>query len=427
MTARTGHIGYLLVVWELHFIGRDYLGSVTHIADSKGNLVAEYSYDAWGRLRDPATQELYGNSGVPDLLLWRGFTGHEWLPWFGLYNMNARLYDPVLGRFLSPDPYVQMPDNTQNLNRYLYALNNPFQYKDDSGEFLIALLVGALIGAGVSALTYSVATLVTGNSWSWQDFGKSVGIGAFGGALGGAAVWLGASCSALGSFGNSFGYNMVSQIANSTITNVVFGQGFDYNSLLGIATGALVGTMIPSYSAFNGSQFANGMAEIGYNTMRGAVTGLASGFVDSSLYGNPGLIWQNAVGGAISGGSRSILMNAIFGAPYYTSKSYGKEGLYRRGGLSSFVIKKMHREGGGLTMGRNMFTNTTNNEFVADANDLRYHENAHLQQQLHFGFSKFYYQIIKEYIRYGFNQSYDTPGTLEYNADEYEKTHVLTF
>ena len=413
--------------WELHFIGRDYLGSITHIADSKGNLVAEYSYDAWGRLRDPDTQELYGNSGVPDLLLWRGFTGHEWLPWFGLYNMNARLYDPVLGRFLSPDPYVQMPDNTQNLNRYLYALNNPFQYKDDSGEFLIALLVGALIGAGVSALTYSVATLVTGNSWSWQDFGKSVGIGAFGGALGGAAGWLGASCSALGSFGNSFGYNMVSQIANSTITNVVFGQGFDYNSLLGIATGALVGTMIPSYSAFNGSQFANGMAEIGYNTMRGAVTGLASGFVDSSLYGNPGLIWQNAVGGAISGGSRSILMNAIFGAPYYTSKSYGKEGLYRRGGLSSFVIKKMHREGGGLTMGRNMFTNTTNNEFVADANDLRYHENAHLQQQLHFGFSKFYYQIIKEYIRYGFNQSYDTPGTLEYNADEYEKTYVLTF
>ena len=413
--------------WELHFIGRDYLGSVTHVADSEGNLVAEYSYDAWGRLRDPDTQELYGSGKEPELMLWRGFTGHEWLPWFGLYNMNARLYDPVLGRFLSPDPYVQMPDNTQNLNRYLYALNNPFQYTDPSGEFLIALLVGALIGAGVSALTYSVATLVTGNSWSWQDFGKSVGIGAFGGALGGAAGWLGASCSALGSFGNSFGYNMVSQIANSTITNVVFGQGFDYNSLLGIATGALVGTMIPSYSAFKGSQFANGMAEIGYNTMRGAVTGLASGFVDSALYGNPGLIWQNAVGGAISGGSRSILMNAIFGAPYYTSKSYGKEGLYRRGGLSSFVIKKMHREGGGLTMGRNMFTNTTNNEFVADANDLRYHENAHLQQQLHFGFSKFYYQIIKEYIRYGFNQSYDTPGTLEYNADEYEKTHVLTF
>lgn len=50
MTAQTGNIGYLIAVWELHFIGRDYLGSITHIADSEGNLVAEYSYDAWGRL-----------------------------------------------------------------------------------------------------------------------------------------------------------------------------------------------------------------------------------------------------------------------------------------------------------------------------------------------------------------------------------------
>ena len=412
MTAQTGHIGYLLVVWELHFIGRDYLGSVTHIADSKGNLVAEYSYDAWGRLRDPATQE----HASSDLLLWRGFTGHEWLPWFGLYNMNARLYDPVLGRFLSPDPYVQMPDNTQNLNRYLYALNNPFQYTDPSGEFLIALLVGALIGAGVSALTYSVATLVTGNSWSWQDFGKSVGIGAFGGALGGAAGWLGASCSALGSFGNSFGYNMVSQIANSTITNVVFGQGFDYNSLLGIATGALVGTMIPSYSAFNGSQFANGMAEIGYNTMRGAVTGLASGFVDSALYGNPGLIWQNAVGGAISGGSRSILMNAIFGAPYKKPEGikYEADGLFRGGGLAGLISGS----GDGMTVGRNLYTNgSVNRDFTADAT--RLHEMYHLMQQNKLGFAKFYGQLLIEYIFDGYYSS-----GLESDASDYETNMI---
>ena len=396
--------------WDLHFIGRDYLGSVTHIADSKGNLVAEYSYDAWGRLRDPATQELYGSGKEPELMLWHGFTGHEWLPWFGLYNMNARLYDPVLGRFLSPDPYVQMPDNTQNLNRYLYALNNPFQYTDPSGEFLIALLVGALIGAGVSALTYSVATLVTGNSWSWQDFGKSVGIGAFGGALGGAAGWLGASCSALGSFGNSFGYNMVSQIANSTITSVVFGQGFDYNSLLGIATGALVGTMIPSYSAFKGSQFANGMAEIGYNTMRGAVTGLASGFVDSSLYGNPGLIWQNAVGGAISGGSRSILMNAIFGAPYKPEEiDYKADGLFRGGGLADLISGT----GNGVTIGRNLYTNSeiTSNETY---DGVRFHETRHLLQQNELGFAKFYGEILKEYIMEVYGS-----GKLETDAHNY--------
>ena len=52
MTTRRGHIGYLLAVWELHFIGRDYLGSITHVADSEGNLVAEYrSFTAAARSR----------------------------------------------------------------------------------------------------------------------------------------------------------------------------------------------------------------------------------------------------------------------------------------------------------------------------------------------------------------------------------------
>ena len=60
----------------------------------------------------------------------RGFTGHEHLPWFGLINMNARLYDPIVGRFLSPDPYVQAPDFTQNFNRYSDALNNSLNYTD---------------------------------------------------------------------------------------------------------------------------------------------------------------------------------------------------------------------------------------------------------------------------------------------------------
>ncbi len=39
--------------WTAYNIGRDYLGSVTHIATASGTLVAEYSYDPWGRLREP--------------------------------------------------------------------------------------------------------------------------------------------------------------------------------------------------------------------------------------------------------------------------------------------------------------------------------------------------------------------------------------
>ncbi len=134
--------------WTAYNIGRDYLGSITHIATTDGTLVAEYSYDPWGRLRNPATLAIYTLGNEPDLFLGRGFTGHEHLPWFGLINMNARLYDPLLGRFLNPDPYVQAPDFTQSLNRYSYALNNPMKYTDPSGEFFIidSFLVGLFTG-----------------------------------------------------------------------------------------------------------------------------------------------------------------------------------------------------------------------------------------------------------------------------------------
>ena len=134
--------------WTAYNIGRDYLGSVTHIATASGTLVAEYSYDPWGRLQDPETLEIYYPGDEPELFLGRGFTGHEHLSWFGLINMNARLYDPLLGRFLSPDPYVQAPDFTQNLNRYSYALNNPLKYTDKSGGLLPSFFTPFIFGIG---------------------------------------------------------------------------------------------------------------------------------------------------------------------------------------------------------------------------------------------------------------------------------------
>jgi len=62
-----------------------------------------------------------------------GFTGHEHLDKFALINMNGRVYDPVIGRFLSPDPVLQDPANAQNYNKYSYVLNNPLKYTDPSG------------------------------------------------------------------------------------------------------------------------------------------------------------------------------------------------------------------------------------------------------------------------------------------------------
>ncbi len=126
---------------KISYLHRDYLGSITMVSNSSGNRAAEYSYTAWGRMRNPANWQTYNAGSEPTPMFGRGYTGHEHLPAFGLINMNARLYDPAIGRFLSPDPYVQAPDFTQNFNRYSYCLNNPLKYTDPSGEsFLLTLL-----------------------------------------------------------------------------------------------------------------------------------------------------------------------------------------------------------------------------------------------------------------------------------------------
>jgi RHS repeat-associated protein len=117
-------------------------------------VVQELSYDPWGRLRNPTNQELYAVGAEPAPFLGRGYTGHEHLTIFGLINMNARLYDPAVGRFLSPDPYVQSPDFSQNFNRYSYCLNNPLKYTDQSGEyFLIDDIIGAVISGVINVAT----------------------------------------------------------------------------------------------------------------------------------------------------------------------------------------------------------------------------------------------------------------------------------
>ena len=124
--------------WKLVHVLRDNLGSITHVIDTTGTVLQELAYTAWGQLRDPQTAAFYAPDSQPELLLGRGYTGHEHLPWFGLINMNARLYDPAVGRFLSPDPIILAPDDTQNFNRYSYCLNNPLRYVDPFGLWILS-------------------------------------------------------------------------------------------------------------------------------------------------------------------------------------------------------------------------------------------------------------------------------------------------
>ena len=129
--------------YRLHYVHTDNLGSWDIITDIGGDLEQSLSFDAWGNRRNASTW----NGPAHDVPLFdRGFTGHEHLYNFGLINMNGRVYDPYMSTFLSPDNYIQAPDNSQNFNRYAYCLNNPLKYTDPSGEFsLLATWISGFI------------------------------------------------------------------------------------------------------------------------------------------------------------------------------------------------------------------------------------------------------------------------------------------
>lgn len=129
-----------------YYLLRDYLGNITHQVNTSNTVVAEYGFDAWGRRRNP-TNWNYDLASQPELFADRGFTSHEHLKWFNLVNMNGRLYDPLVGRFLNADPYVQLPDYSQNFNRYSYCLNNPLKFNDPSGYRMAAADQGWNLGA----------------------------------------------------------------------------------------------------------------------------------------------------------------------------------------------------------------------------------------------------------------------------------------
>ena len=78
--------------------------------------------------------------------------------------MNGRVYDPVLGRFMSADPNIQAPNNLQSYNRYAYVFNNPLSYTDPSGYLSLfghKILPGlfnnnnARIAVAIAAIVYA--------------------------------------------------------------------------------------------------------------------------------------------------------------------------------------------------------------------------------------------------------------------------------
>ncbi len=132
---------------------RDHLGSIEVVTDENGNKLDNLAFEPFGMRKK---KDWTANISTTELdalldLDWdhtrkaRGFTGHEHLDRTGFIHMNGRVYDPVLGRFLSPDPIVQYSTFSQSWNRYSYVNNTPTSFTDPSGFMEEIVVTGTRI------------------------------------------------------------------------------------------------------------------------------------------------------------------------------------------------------------------------------------------------------------------------------------------
>ena len=207
------------------------------------------------------------------------YQGKEWQTELGLnlYDFHARQFDPALGRFLRVDPAGQFN------SPYVGMGNNPVMTVDPDGNIAfvalgLAMLKGALVGAGISAATYTASVAFSNggfSNWDWGQFGSAVGKGAISGAI-------------TGGIGEVFGgvggvyetTNAAGEIVN--ITKPLAGSAFVHEAARATAHGLAGGVT-------SGGNFWSGAAS--------GVLGSATG----SLLDNARPHWQ--IGGAsLSGG-----------------------------------------------------------------------------------------------------------------------------
>ena len=273
-----------------YYLLRDYLGNITHKVNTSNTVTAEYSFDAWGRRRDKDDWSYTLNS-EPDLTADRGFTGHEHLSYFNIVNMNGRLYDPLVGRFLSPDPFVQAPDLTQSYNRYSYCLNNPLLYVDYSGYSWFKD-VGKWIGKNWNPIVTIAATVVVVAAVTVATAGMgTIAAGAIIGAAGGFTS---------GALGTALNGGSLGQVLGSGLINAGIG------AIGGVVGGAAAGWATKSVGNFaiNSMGVAHRSAIGGFiaGSVGGAAGGAASGFAAGLLTGDLENAWKMAGQGALIGG-----------------------------------------------------------------------------------------------------------------------------
>jgi RHS repeat-associated protein len=118
----------------LQYVFDDHARSTETFVENGTGTTVNASFTAFGLRRDASTWSgVPTNRGTLDDITRQGFTYQTVLGAMGMNHMNGRVQDAINGKFISADPFITNPENTQNYNRYSYVLNNPLSLVDPSG------------------------------------------------------------------------------------------------------------------------------------------------------------------------------------------------------------------------------------------------------------------------------------------------------
>lgn len=412
------------------YLHTDHVGSVYAYTDEYGKAKEYFSYDAWGRPRNPFTWQTYPVT-QPLSAFQKGYTYHEMLDFDFLVFMNARVYNPVLGRFLSPDPFIQNPEDLQSYNRYSYVLNNPLTYTDPSGYFSFKKFLkhwgGIIVGAAITA--------------------------ASGGTLGGAFIAGLTGSSAFGAVAGTVFSGALSGFGSAFTTGILNGQGLGSSLLLGLHAGIQtiplnvqgmmmevlnVGltNMFPSWIETNPNslnQDWNVYRRVGSQLANSGIRSLANGFLGEINGKGFRKSFLNSISWEGVGFANEIMLSNFNRIPSDQPEEYqyGRPSFKKGNGLSvygsdnkyGFLTSFRHQNAGGdWNLGRAVSWSTVGSPSMNAINDLvpgiNYHANVH-DTYISVLFSTFQIQssyltmpinLITElpfaYINYGVNLNY---------------------
>jgi RHS repeat-associated protein len=126
-------------VTGIYFYHPDHLGSTSFVTDAAGSVVTTLKYTPYGEI------DTERSSGL-DIARYK-YTSQEEDAETGLYNYNARMYNPESGTFTTQDTIIPGDgDRSQGFNRYMYTEGNPVRWTDPTGHFIVeSLLVGMTV------------------------------------------------------------------------------------------------------------------------------------------------------------------------------------------------------------------------------------------------------------------------------------------